>query len=392
MDAASNGIDREYWGDRLEVNIELLAQRHADPAYLAAWVTRLRKRPRTLLADHLHIDAGQAIKDLRAQLLGRSEHLLTAMLVEAAAAGKRAYAITEISRSRLTEDELTRCQLPNDKYDRNPEVLPIEQRTALFVRMNFCKLRVSEGLRAYRRGERSADLIGELLDWHRRAMHYRDLIANWNLAPVVKAARVSTYKSLDITERICEGLAGLLYAIERHDASKVPSPYKFIALCAKGKIANESKRLATQRRCVGLVGPDEPEVSNFAASLPAPPDPQPSELADPDDADEGGAIGELKRLLSVIVRENRAGLSRQERTALGRRFGLDLRHDARPNRTGPMLFRDVAASMHVSGFTARLLSRTAIRKLHDAFTHEAANLGEAARKLMRAQKGQTAAA
>ena len=118
MDAASNGIDREYWGDRLEVNIELLAQRHADPAYLTAWVTRLRKRPRTLIADHLHIDAGQAIKDLRAELLGRPEHLLTAMLVEAAAAGKRGYAITEVSRSRLTEDDLTRCQLPNDKYDR----------------------------------------------------------------------------------------------------------------------------------------------------------------------------------------------------------------------------------------------------------------------------------
>lgn len=118
MDMRTNGIDKQFWGDRLEVNVDLLSQRHADPTYMAGWVARLKKRPRSLLAAHLDLDDELGVRDMRSELLDRAEQLLPVMLVEAATAGKRAYAIVEVARTRLGEDDLASCRMPNESYDR----------------------------------------------------------------------------------------------------------------------------------------------------------------------------------------------------------------------------------------------------------------------------------
>ncbi len=114
----SNGISVDYWGNRLEVNADLIVQQHADKDYLTSWVEKLPKRARQLLIEHLRLGRAVGAGEQCYQLVKHSDRLLPAMLVHAATAGKRSYAITEVARSRLTDEQLQRCQLPSERFDR----------------------------------------------------------------------------------------------------------------------------------------------------------------------------------------------------------------------------------------------------------------------------------
>lgn len=94
-------IDAKFWGDRLEVNTELLVQRLGDDEYVLAWLKRLWMRPRSLLAKHLGIEPALSPADTREALYERRDELLPMMLVEATAAGKRRYAISEVASAKL---------------------------------------------------------------------------------------------------------------------------------------------------------------------------------------------------------------------------------------------------------------------------------------------------
>jgi hypothetical protein len=111
-------IDREFWGDRLEVDVDLLLQQHADDDFMKAWAARMKKRARNVLASQLNIDTHAKINDVRAAILTHRASLIPYRLAEAAVAGKRSFALLEVARAKLDEDELERCHESKERYDR----------------------------------------------------------------------------------------------------------------------------------------------------------------------------------------------------------------------------------------------------------------------------------
>ncbi len=122
MNEVAYEIDKEFWGDHLEVNTELVIQQHAEDDYMAQWAKRLSPRCRALLLEQLDIDDDDLkIAEERDAILEERDELLPFLLVDEAAKGKLTYAMVEVARAKLSEAELDAC-LRNgkeDNFDRN---------------------------------------------------------------------------------------------------------------------------------------------------------------------------------------------------------------------------------------------------------------------------------
>lgn len=118
MSDAAAIIDKEYWGNRLEVNHELVLKQHADDGFVTGWLQKLSPRARGAFARSLDLDVEAPVKEVRRAMLDRQPDLLALMLVEAATAGKRAYAITQVARAKLPTADVAASLISEDKYDR----------------------------------------------------------------------------------------------------------------------------------------------------------------------------------------------------------------------------------------------------------------------------------
>jgi hypothetical protein len=116
----SGGIDTTFWGDRLEVGTELIQKQLEDDEFMEKWSTLLGPRRRSLLLDELGVDDTNGKGEARAAILEHREELLPFLLVDAAAAGKRTYAILEVARAKLKAADIERCRVKpgEDKFDR----------------------------------------------------------------------------------------------------------------------------------------------------------------------------------------------------------------------------------------------------------------------------------
>lgn len=115
------GIDEAFWGDRLEVGTDLIQQQLADDDFMERWSTGLGPRRRAILVDELALEPGNGKKQARSEILDRRDELLPFLLVDAAASGKRTYAILEVARAKLAEEAVEACRVKTaeDKFDRH---------------------------------------------------------------------------------------------------------------------------------------------------------------------------------------------------------------------------------------------------------------------------------
>jgi len=118
MGEQNGDVDKEYWGNRLEVNADLVIERHADRRYLDTWVRKLSRIARQLLVHHLGMDTQAAAGQQRLQLLAIPGQLLPVLLVAAATSGKRSTAIVEVARQRLEPDAVNACRGKAGRHDR----------------------------------------------------------------------------------------------------------------------------------------------------------------------------------------------------------------------------------------------------------------------------------
>ncbi len=107
-----------YWQDGLEVDVERVADRFEDPLALAAWLTKLGPRIRSLLARDLGLDPDLGIDEVRAELLRHPGQLLEALLIDKFLVSKTGYALEEVGRARLPEDRLEKCRMGSGRFDR----------------------------------------------------------------------------------------------------------------------------------------------------------------------------------------------------------------------------------------------------------------------------------
>src|SRR5262245_45175845 len=111
-------IDKRFWEDQLEVNLDLVLQQHADDDFIEMWLHGLAPRPRQILLDHLGIDSKLKSGDARRALLARRAALVPFRLAEEAVAGKRTYAIVEVARAKLAPAIVEQCRVHEDSFDR----------------------------------------------------------------------------------------------------------------------------------------------------------------------------------------------------------------------------------------------------------------------------------
>lgn len=112
MSCRSVVIDTEYWGNRLEVGIDLVLDQHADDHHMQVWTEGLSPTFRSILAQRLGIASGQSLAEIQRGILMHRGELLQYLLLDAAAQNTRMHAIVEVARSQLPA-----TQLPNSTSD-----------------------------------------------------------------------------------------------------------------------------------------------------------------------------------------------------------------------------------------------------------------------------------
>lgn len=111
-------IDTEFWGDRLEVNTDLILKQHEDDDFVEKWVGGIKMRARAVLAEQLGIDDELGVQDTKAAIFEQRDELVGYRLAEAAVAGRLSYAILEVARAKLPEEDVERCHEKDERYDR----------------------------------------------------------------------------------------------------------------------------------------------------------------------------------------------------------------------------------------------------------------------------------
>ncbi len=107
---------------------------------------------------------------------------------------------------------------PGAQEPRHGDELPLlskEQEHAAFLRFNYCRFRAEAARRSLSLPHVAAGKGRELLRWHRRAQHWRELIAEYNLALVLAMSRRLPSDRVDHSEMIAEGNMALLRAIDK---------------------------------------------------------------------------------------------------------------------------------------------------------------------------------
>ena len=113
-------VDREFWGDRLEVGTDFAEKQIEDNELMERWYSQLGPRRRAILADHFGLGSDADKGETKTKILARRDELLPFVLVDAAAAGKRTYAIEEVARAKLAPEDLESCRMKGKgALDRN---------------------------------------------------------------------------------------------------------------------------------------------------------------------------------------------------------------------------------------------------------------------------------
>lgn len=111
-------LDKAFWGDRLEVDADLVLRQIEDEQYVEKWLERLGMRPRTFLADWLGLNGDRKARDTRKAILDERGRLAPFMLVADVTAGKRSYAILEVARAKLADSVMESCRISEERFDR----------------------------------------------------------------------------------------------------------------------------------------------------------------------------------------------------------------------------------------------------------------------------------
>jgi len=122
MNEVAYEIDKEFWGDHLEVNTDLVIKQHAEDSFMVEWAQKMSPRCRAILLEQLDIDDDDLkIAEEREAILEKRDELLPFLLVDDAAKGKLTYAMVEVARAKLSEHELDACRKKDgeDNFDRN---------------------------------------------------------------------------------------------------------------------------------------------------------------------------------------------------------------------------------------------------------------------------------
>ncbi len=180
-----------------------------------------------------------------------------------------------------------------------------ERERALFLRMNYCRMRVFQLCEQFANRRLSGDGAAELLKWKRQATDAQNEIVRENVPLVLAMAKRTRIPGVDISDMISEGNLALLRAVDKFDTAR---GYKFSTYACRAILKSFSRVATRSARHRGRFPTEfDPtlERSNYIEQR---------RVALRDDC-----VDELRAILG----ENSAELTHVEREVILARFALD---------------------------------------------------------------------
>ena len=214
----------------------------------------------------------------------------------------------------------------------------------LFLRYNYARFRLR--LLADKQGARPTKARAlAMLEWDERTRELRDALVNANLSLVVAMAKRTRIPNVDFPDLISEGNMALLRAIDKFDVSR---GFKFSTYACRA-ILKGFNRMATKagtyQRRFGVSYDPEMERSDYDIRR--------------HKTEHDRAVDDVRE----VIDQNRARLSRVEKTVVTERFGLN---GSRKKKT----LSEVGKKVHLSTERVRQVQKTALAKIRQALTEQ----------------------
>lgn len=210
----------------------------------------------------------------------------------------------------------------------------------IFLQYNYARFRVSELQKEIGSSDPTPEQAREVLRWYRKAVAYREQIAETNLALVLAMAKRTRMSEVDFADLVSEGNMALLRSVDKFDCGR---GFKFSTYACRAILKAFSRQ--------GL------KLSKYRQRFPTDFDPaleKSNHLENVRRTSELEAADEVKH----IVQNNEADLTDVERTVIHHRFGLDLAENQ-----DPLTLEQVGQIIGVTKERVRQIQNKALEKI-----------------------------
>jgi len=223
-------------------------------------------------------------------------------------------------------------------------LLTAVQERALFLQFNYARFMVAKLKEQIGTGPIKAGPARELLDWHKKSEHYRDQIAQTNLALVLAMAKRTRMSEVDFSDLVSEGNMALLRAVDKFDVAR---GFKFSTYACRAILKAFSRsgvKLSKYRQLFPTDFDPKLEKSDF--------------MQKKREGHEDDCVDELR----LIMKNNRADLTDIEQEVIEHRFGLGKRVETNPE-AGPLTLEQVGRIIGVTKERVRQIQNKALEKI-----------------------------
>lgn len=226
----------------------------------------------------------------------------------------------------------------------NNVLLTAAQERALFLQFNYCRYMVAQLKNEIGTGAVKAGPAREMLEWHRKSEHYRDQIAQTNLALVLAMAKRTRMSEVDFSDLVSEGNMALLRAIDKFDVAR---GFKFSTYACRAILKAFSRsgvKLSKYRQLFPTDFDPKLEKSDF--------------MQKKREGHEDDCVDELR----LIIKDNRAELTDIEQEVIEHRFALGKRVQVDPE-AAPLTLEQVGKIIGVTKERVRQIQNKALEKI-----------------------------
>jgi RNA polymerase sigma factor (sigma-70 family) len=233
----------------------------------------------------------------------------------------------------------TRDEAADAALNGTPQLMSAAEEKLMFLRYNFSKRRLTALQKKAKAEGLTRELAEQLVEWHRRAEHFREYLTRTNLALVLAMAKRTRLGDVDFAEIVSEGNMALLRAVDKFNIDR---GFKFSTYACRAILKAFSRTAQKHSR----------HRQRFPVEFE--PDLEKSDWSDKKrDAVEDDLVDELKQ----IVDRNLAHLSNIEQTVLRQRFNWNQQQET------PLTLEEVGRIIGVTKERVRQIQNKALNKI-----------------------------